>query len=309
MRTRRLGKDGPHVPVICFGALPIGGLMGSVPEDQAVSAVHAAIDVGMTFIDTAEAYRTSEGIVGRAIEGRRHQVFLATKVSGEDHSAEHIDRAVENSLRALGTDYIDLYQIHHPQPQWPIEQTMEHLVRLRDRGKVRHLGISNFSAEQTLEALQYGPIESSQPRYNMLFREAEESVLPCCLENGVGVISHSVLAKGLLSGRYVTVHDFASDDQRSRIGVFRGGTFETATRVAQRLSQWARDHGRDLVQLAIAWTLAHPAVTSAIVGAKTQDQVLHVARAADWELSQGDRHEIGDILGGFNLIDWDRQSE
>ena len=304
MRTRRLGKDGPDVPVICFGALPIGGLMGSVPEDQSVSAVQAAIDVGMTFIDTAEAYRTSEAIVGRAIKGRRHQVFLATKLSG-DHSPEHIDRAVENSLRALGTDYIDLYQLHNPQPQWPIERTMAHLVRLKDIGKVRHIGISNFSAAQTQEALQYGPIHSSQPRYNMLFREAEESVLPCCLEKGIGVIPHSVLAKGLLSGRYGTVHNFASDDQRGRMGVFRGETFERATRVAQRLSHWASGQGRDLVQLAIAWTLAHPAVTSAIVGAKTPDQVLHAARAADWELTQRDLHEIGDILGGFNLVEWD----
>ena len=307
MRTRKLGKDGPDVPVICFGALPVGGLMGSVPDDQAVSAIQAAIDVGMNFIDTAEGYRTSEGIIGRAIKGRRQQVFLATKVSG-DQSPEHIDLAVENSLMALGTNYIDLYQLHNPQPQWPIDQTMAHLVRLRDSGKLRYIGISNFSAEQTLEALQYGPIHSSQPRYNMLFREAEESVLPRCLEKGIGVIPHSVLAKGLLSGRYGTVHDFASDDQRDRMGVFRGGTFERGTRVAQRLSRWASDQGRDLVQLAIAWTLTHPAVTSAIVGAKSPDQVLHNARAADWELTQRDLHEIGDILGGFNLLDWDRQS-
>ena len=306
MRTRRLGKDGPDVPVICFGALPIGGLMGSVPEEQAVSAVHAALDVGMTFIDTAEPYLTSEGIIGRAIKGRRHQVFLATNVSG-DHSPENIDRAVENSLSALGTDYIDLYQLHHPQPQWPIEQTMAHLVRLRESGKIRHIGISNFSAEQTLEALQYGPIHSSQPRYNMLFREAEESVLPYCLERGIGVIPHSVLAKGLLSGRYGIVPDFVSDDQRSRLGVFRGETFERVTRVAQGLSQWAKDHGRNLVQLAIAWTLANPAVTSAIVGAKGPDQVFHSSQSAAWELTQGDLREIGSILGGFNLRDWERQ--
>ena len=117
MRTRKLGRDGPNVPVVCLGALPLGGLMGSVSEEQAVATVHAAIDAGMTFIDTAEAYRTSETIVGKALKGKRQRVFLATKVS-RDYSPKHIDQAVESSLRALDTDYIDLYQLHKPMPQW-----------------------------------------------------------------------------------------------------------------------------------------------------------------------------------------------
>ena len=307
MRTRKLGRDGPNVPVVCLGALPLGGLMGSVPEEQAVATVHAAIDAGMTFIDTAEAYRTSETIVGKALKGKRQRVFLATKVS-RDYSPEHIDQAVESSLRALDTDYIDLYQLHRPMPQWPIEQTMVHLVRLRDDGKIRYIGISNFSAEETRDALRYGAIHSSQPRYNMLFRDAEESVLPCCLEEGIGVIPHSVLAKGMLSLRYASGHRFASDDQRSGFAVFGGDTYERASQIAGRLGRWAGDHGRDLVQLAIAWTLAHPAVTSPIVGAKTPQQVRHNALAADWDLTPGDLEEIADILGGFNLTDWERQS-
>ena len=186
METRQLGPDGPHVPIICFGALPIGGIMGGVPEEQSIAAVQAAIDAGMTFIDTAEAYRESESLIGKAIKGRRHELFLATKLSRHNHSSEHIDQAIENSLKALGTDYIDLYQIHHPpQPQWPIEGTMEHLLQLRDSGKIRYIGVCNFSAEQTVEALKYGPIHSSQPLYSMLYREAESSVLPCAWRTGL----------------------------------------------------------------------------------------------------------------------------
>ena len=300
METRALGKNGPQVPVICFGGWPLGGGLGAVPEEQAVATVRASLDAGMTFLDTAESYRTSESLVGKAIQGRRQEVYLATKLSG-DHSPEHMAHAIENSLKALGTDYIDLYQLHSPQPQWPIEQTMAGLVRLREAGKIRHIGISNFSAEQTVEALKYGPIHSSQPRYSMLFREAEDSVLPCCLENGVGVIAHSVLAKGLLTGRYRPGHRFPADDQRGSTSNFSGEAFSRIFEVTERLKGWAADHGRDLVQLAIAWAIASPAVTSAIVGAKTPEQVRHNAKAADWRLSQKDLGEIDEIQGDLRL--------
>lgn len=302
MQTRQLGKDGPEVSAICFGAWPIGGGLGAIPEEQGIATVKAAVEVGMTFIDTAESYQTSESVLGKALKGLRDKVFLATKLSGE-HSEEHMNRAVENSLRALGTDYIDLYQLHSPQPQWPIEDTMAGLLRLREQGKIRYIGISNFSAEQTLEALKYGPVHSSQPRYNMIWREAEDSVLSCCLENGVGVIPHSVLAKGLLGGKHLPGHRFAPDDERKRFNFFQGQTFEMIHRVTEKLSVWAQEHGRDIVQLAIAWTLAHPAVSSPIVGAKSPEQVYHNARAADWSLSANDLEEIDEIMSGLS-VDW-----
>ncbi len=300
METRTLGKDGPEVPIICFGAWPIGGGMGSVPESQAVAAVQTAVDAGMTFIDTAESYRTSESLIGKALRGRRHEVFLATKLSG-DHSPDHLASAIENSLRALETDHVDLYQLHGPRPETPIEETMEHLLRLRDSGKIRYIGLSNFSAEQTREALRYGPVHSSQPRYNMLYRGAEDSVLPCCLDNGVGVIPHSVLAKGLLTGRYRPDHQFAEDDERRGRSGFSDEIGRVAFEVTERLKAWAADSGRDLVQLAIAWTLAHPAVTSSIVGAKSPEQVLHNAGAASWRLSDSDLSEIDAIQGDLRV--------
>ena len=298
MQTRNLGRIGPQVPVVCFGAWPIGGGMGLVSEDQAVKTVHAAIDAGMTFIDTAESYRTSEAIIGKAIAGKRNQVFLATKLSGNDHSGEHMGRAIQNSMRALGTDYIDLYQLHSPQKDWPIQETMEHLMSFRENGAIRYIGVSNFSAEQTLEASRFGQIYSSQPRYNMLSREASDSTLPACLEQGIGVTPHSVLAKGMLSGRYAPGHQFTLYDERHMFESFQGEAYERLWRTIERLRDWASDHGQDLVQLAIAWVLANPAVTSAIVGAKTPEQVQHNAAAADWTLTESDLKEIDSIFEG-----------
>ena len=239
METRELGKNGPHVPILCFGGAPIGGEIGAVAEDQAIATVRAALDIGMTFIDTSDNYRTSESRIGRALRGRRREeLFLATKLS-DDHSPARISWAVENSLKALGTDYIDLYQLHEPQALWPIEQTMEQLLRLRDAGKIRHIGVSNFSAGETLEALKHGPILSSQPLYNMLFRDAEESVLPCCIENGIGVLAYSVLGQGLLTGHYRPGHRFPPEDERNTYSVFKGESFKRTFEVTERLKEWA----------------------------------------------------------------------
>lgn len=311
MRTRQLGKYGPQVPVICFGALPLGGGMGAVPEKQAIETTHAALDCGITFIDTAEAYRTSESVLGKALKGRRHQVVIATKLSGElrerhlisDHSMEHMNRAIENSLRALQTDYIDLYQLHFPDLAHPIEQTLDGLLRLKEAGKIRYIGVSNFSPEETAAALKVAHLDSSQPRYNMLNRQSEGGVLPFCRENGIGVIVHTPLAKGLLTGKYKPGHEFAPDDERSSPGrqAYRGEGLARTLQVIDRLKEWAEARGRSLAQLAIAWTLAHPAVTSSIVGAKSPEQVRENAVAGEWSLAPEELEEIDAIQGGFML--------
>jgi aryl-alcohol dehydrogenase-like predicted oxidoreductase len=274
--------------------------MGVIPDEQAISAIHAALDCGMTFIDTAEGYRTSESVLGKALRGRHDEVFLATKLSG-DHSPEYMAEAIDNSLVSLGTDHVDLYQLHSPKPRWPIEETMAELLKLRDQGKIRYIGVSNFSGDQHREAARHGPISSSQPRYNMLFRGAEDDVLPACLELGIGVIAHSPLAKGILTGKYKPGHQFPDDDERSDHFVFREGRADRAWEVVPALQAWAADHGRDLVQLAIAWTLAHPSMASCIAGAKTAEQVLHNASAADWRLGESEMKELAEILAPVNL--------
>ena len=230
MRTRQLGKDGPEVPVICFGTWPLGGAFGAIEYDQAVNTLRAGIDAGLTFLDTAESYFDSQAKIGEAIEGRRDEVFLATKVSGSDHSAEHIESALSESLRLLRTDYIDLYQIHSPQPQWPIEDTVGELMKHRDAGKIRYIGVSNFSADQTREAARHGLIHSSQPRYSILFRDSEEEILPTCRELGIGAIVYSVMAKGLLASKYKPGHEFPPDDERHNWPHFKGGTVRTHLR-------------------------------------------------------------------------------
>ena len=180
MEKRQLGKDGDHVSVIGFGAWPIGGAMGAVDEEAAIATVHAVLDHGITLIDTAQSYRTSEAIIGKALkDGRRAQVFLATKVS-HDYSPGAIRRAMENSLRALQTDHVDLYQIHGWSPQYPVDESMEMMEKLRQEGKTRYIGVSNFNVEQMKLAAQTAPFHSLQPRYNLLDREIEAEILPHC---------------------------------------------------------------------------------------------------------------------------------
>lgn len=299
LATRQLGKGGPHVPVICFGAWPLGGGMGAVEERQGIETVHAAIDAGVTFIDTAEMYRTSESTLGKALKGKRDQVFLASKLSGE-HSKKHIHEAVEASLRQLGTDRLDLYQVHSPKPQWPIEETMAELVKLQEQGKLVHLGVSNFNAAQTAEAARSSRIQSSQPHYSMIFRKAETDPLPYCLESGIGVMVYSPIGRGLLTGKYRADFKFNSDDTRASHPSLTPEVRKAAATICDRLEPFAKDHGYTLAQLAVAWTLANPAVTSAICGAKTPQQAVENARAGEWRLSAADMGYIAGQIEGLS---------
>jgi aryl-alcohol dehydrogenase-like predicted oxidoreductase len=273
--------------------------MGAIEEKQAIRTVHAALDAGTNFIDTAEGYFTSESMLGKALVGRRDRVVLATKLSGEQ-SRQHIRAAVENSLRQLRTDYIDLYQIHHPNPRWPLADTMAEFVKLQDEGKVRYLGVSNFGVEQTAEAAAYGPIASSQPHYSMLFRTVEKELLPYCLEHEIGVMAYAVIARGLLSGKYPASHLFADDDRRAINPGLTRAVREAAVEICRRLTPWARNHGYTMAQLAIAWTLANPAVTSAICGAKTPAQAIENCEAGRWHLSEQDMAEIEKQIKGLS---------
>ncbi len=273
--------------------------MGKVEEQAAIQTVHAAIDAGVTFIDTAEMYMSSESTLGKALKGKRDSVFLASKLSG-DHSREHIREAIENSLSQLATDHLDLYQIHSPKPQWPIAETMAELVKLQDEGKIRYLGVSNFKSDATAEAMQFGHIQSSQPHFSMLFRAAETDPLPFCLENGIGVMVYSPIGRGLLTGKYGSEHRFSSDDSRSTHPSLTEEVRNSAAEISRRLTPFARDNGYTMAQLAIAWTLANPAVTSAICGAKTPDQAIENARAGQWQLSDSELAEIEEQIKGLS---------
>ena len=296
MEYRQLGKDGPQIPVIGLGAWPIGGGMGVVDERNAVDTIHASIDHGITLIDTAQYYRTSESIIGRALEnGWRDRCFIATKVSGK-YSRADIRTAIENSLRALKVDAVDLYQIHSWNPQYPFEDSMDEMDKLRQEGKVRFLGVSNYNAEQMRRALQTARFESSQPRYNLFDREIEAEDIPFCEREGIGILGHSPLAKGLLGGKYTPDTIFPPDDERSTFPRFQGQTFARFLNVADRLKQVAADKGLTLVQLAIAWQLRLPAITCVLVGAKSAQQVVEYTGAVGVTFTPEELERIETIL-------------
>ena len=297
MRKRQLGKDGTEVSVIGLGAWPIGGGMGPIDEAIGIATVRSAIDSGITLLDTAQAYRTSESTLGKALkDGYRDRCFLATKVSG-DYSPNGIRSAMDNSLMALGVDHVDLYQIHSwRNDQFPIEATMETMARLRKEGKTRHIGVSNFNAEQMETAYGISPFHSSQPRYNLVDRKIEVEDLPYCEQKGIGNLAHSPLGKGLLTGRYSAGHVFPNEDERSAMPRFQGDRFAKYCALTARLSEVAADLNLTIVQLAIAWCLRQAAVSTVLVGAKTPEQVSDYLPAADADLDEFTLERIDTIL-------------
>lgn len=296
MNQRQLGKNGPDVPVIGLGAWPIGGGMGDLDERACIATVRAAIDNGITLLDTAQAYRTSEATLGRALkDGYRERCFLATKVS-RHYSRKDIDRAIENSLRALEVDCVDLYQIHSWNAQYPIEESMEAMARLQEQGKTRFIGVSNFNAAQLQQAYDIAPFHANQPRYNMFDRAIEAEDLGFCNRTGIGILAHSPLGKGLLTGKYTPDHIFAQGDERARSPRFQGELFAQYLAVANRLQAVAADKNITLVQLAIAWLLRREEVTCVLVGAKNPDQVKEHVGAADVAFSNEELERIENIL-------------
>ncbi len=297
MEYRQLGKDGPRVSILGLGAWPLGGGMGQVDEGTAIDTVRAAIDNGITLVDTAQAYRSSEATLGKALKGGyRERCFLATKVSG-DYSRAGILSAIDDSLRALDVDAVDLYQIHSPDVRYPIQESMETMAELQAAGKARYLGVSNFSAEEMREALQTARFHANQPRYNLFDREIEREDIPFCEQHGIGLLAHSPLAKGLLTGKYSPGHRFPDDDERARMPRFQGDTFTNYLDVAKGLEAVAHDKGISLMQLAVAWLLRLPAVTCVLVGAKSPAQVEEHLGAVGVSFSDDELRHIDDILG------------
>lgn len=296
MLHRHLGTDGPEIPVIGLGAWPIGGGMGELDEDQNIDTIRTAIDNGITLLDTAQAYRTSESTLGRALkDGYRERCFLASKVSGK-YAPQDIETAIENSLRSLNTDYIDLYQIHSWNAKYPIEDTMTTMAKLQEQGKIRFIGVSNFNAQQMDTAYKIAPFHSSQPRYNMFDRHIEIEDLAYCAQTGIGILAHSPLAKGLLTGKYTPDYQFPEDDERSQFPRFQGDLFAQYLAVTDQLKSIAHDKNCTMVQLAIAWILRRPEITCVLVGAKNTEQVKGHLPAADITFTDDELKHIDTIL-------------
>ena len=296
MQLRQMGRDGPHISSIGLGAWPIGGGMGPVDEKEAIDTIRAAIDSGITFLDTAQAYRTSEDTLGKALrDGYRQRCFLATKVSGQ-YARQDIYQAMDQSLQALGVDHVDLYQIHSWNPQYPVAESIEAMLDLQRAGKTRYIGVSNYNAAQMGEALQTGFFHSNQPRYNLFDRQIEREDLPFCKQQGIGLLAHSPLAKGLLTDKYRPNHLFSSNDERSGFPRFQGQLFERYITCADELARLGADKGLSLVQLAIAWVLRHASVSCVLVGAKNKTQVQEHLGALSVEFSVEELKRIDEIV-------------
>lgn len=296
MEYRTLGKDGPQVSAIGFGAWPIGGGMGTITKDQAERTVRTALDEGITLIDTAQAYRDSETFLGSALAGvPRERYLMATKASF-DFSPEGIRSAIETSLKSLRTDVIDIYQLHAYKE--PLAPSIETLVHLRNEGKIRYFGVSNYNFAQIKETGLPEGLVSNQVEYNLFARAIEDDLIPREADAGVSIMAHSPLDKGTLTGKYDESTRFSDDDERLNKPQFQGDEFRRRIAIARRLANIASELNISLVQLAVAWTLRHPDVATTLVGAKSPEQVREHAAVNPGLMTSDVLDRIENILKG-----------
>jgi len=304
MRYRTLGQTGITVSTVAMGCWAIVGDSTWGPQDEAESlaTIQAALDAGVNFFDTAEAYGDgySESLLGRALAGRRHEAVIATKVSPSYLSQDEVRRHCERSLQRLGTDYVDLYQIHWPSRSVPLAETMEALDTLRQQGKVRAIGVSNFGLQDLSDLLAVGRCETNQLPYSLLSRAIEYAIQQKCIGAGIGILCYSPLAQGLLTGKFSSPDEvpegrartrhFSKERPQTRHGE-AGCEAETfaALEEIHRLS--ARVHA-PMATLALAWLLHQSGVTTVIAGARHPDQIVQAAHAADLQLSHETMAEL-----------------
>jgi methylglyoxal reductase len=306
--TRNIGSSGIRASAVGLGTWAIGGWMwGGTDEKQSIAAIEAAIDEGITLIDTAPAYGQglSEEIVGKAIKGKRDQVVLATKCGLVWHTTkgnhffdyegrpvhrylgtESIIYEIEQSLKRLGTEYIDHYITHWQDPTTPISETMETLESLKSQGKIRSIGASNVSSEDLAAYVAAGRLDAVQEEYSMVKRDIETTLLSLCSRHGVSTLSYSSLALGLLSGRIGPDRTFEGDDQRKNNPRFSIANREKVARLMREIGPIARGHGASNAQVVIAWTIQQPGITFALCGARSPDQARENANAGRIRLSQ-----------------------
>ena len=300
MRYRKLGKSGIEVSVIGMGTWAIGGdAYGKTDDKQSIEAIHAAVDGGVNLIDTAYVYGSghSEQVVGQALKGLdRSKIVVATKCGNwraadgsyyRDGSPAALRRGLENSLTFMGIDYIDLLQFHWPDPNTPIAESFTELNKMVQEGKVRAIGVSNFSCEQMDEAAKVCEICTLQPPYSLLDRAFEDVLQDYCIDHNMGVLSYGSIGAGVLSGKYTSRPTFPEGDTRNRFYAkfFTDEAWPKTAALVDVLREIAAARGVPTVHAAINWVLAQRGVTTALVGAKTAEQAAMNAAAGDWEMT------------------------
>ncbi|HEY4386602.1 MAG TPA: aldo/keto reductase [Ktedonobacteraceae bacterium] len=313
MKTRQLGKTDMDITVIGFGAWAIGGGnweygWGAQDDQESIATIKRALDMGINWIDTAAVYGLghSEEVVAKAIKGRERP-YIFTKCSmiwddkreiGHSLKAASIKREVEASLKRLNIETIDLYQIHWPNPDPEIEEGWSALAQLKKEGKVRAIGVSNFSVEQMKRAEKIAPIDSLQPPYSLVKPEVDKEILPYCLQHNIGVIVYSPMYSGLLTGAMTRerVQNMPADDWRKNDGEFQEPRLSRNLELAKLLGEIGFPHNLTAGQVAIAWTLKNPAVTAAIVGARQPRQIDEIVGAAEFRLEDLELEQINNFV-------------
>lgn len=314
MRTRQLGNTDLEITTLGLGTWAIGGGnwqfgWGPQDDDASIATIHRALDLGINWIDTAAVYGLghSEEIVAKALQGRSPRPYVFTKGSrvwndkGEitgSLKGQSLRHEVENSLRRLQTDVIDLYQLHWPDPEEDIEEAWRTLAKLQKEGKLRYIGVSNFNVQQMRRAQKIAPIASLQPPYSLVHPEVEKEILPYCQEQDIGVIVYSPMMSGLLTGSMSAerVANMPEDDWRKGDPDFQEPRLSRNIQLANLLQEIGYPHGRSTGEVAIAWVLHNPAVTGAIVGGRTPKQIDEVIGAAEFRLSESELAQIEKFL-------------
>jgi len=297
MEHRRLGKSELNVSAIGLGTWAIGGkFWGHTDESAAIAAIQKAIDSGINLIDTAPIYGDghSEEMVGKAVKGRRHQVIIATKCGVRlkeamlinDLTPKSLRKEVEVSLKLLGTDVIDLYQCHWPDPNTPIEDTMAEMAKMKTEGKIRAIGVSNFDAALLKKAQKVAQLASNQVQYSLLNRDIEKELIPFCREQDIGILTYGPMGGGILSGKYKQKPKFEEGDARSFFyNFYQEPQWTKVQALLKEMEKIAARHGKPIAHVAINWVRQQPGITSALVGARSPQQAEANADAGSWQLS------------------------
>ena len=324
MKMKRIARMKEALSAVGFGCWAIGGDWNNTTDQASIEAVQRAVDLGVNFFDVAPVYGFghAEEILGKALKGRRNKVLIASKCGlvwdqhrniRNDLTAKNVRREIDDSLRRLQTEYIDLYQLHWPDPQTPIAETMEALNAIKEAGKIRYIGVSNFSVNLTRQSMEVGTVVSHQGLYNLLERNAESyhripliyraerEILPFCQKQGMAFLPYSPLFQGLLTGTFQASGNFDDADMRANNPKLTGDGFQVYFEMTEHLKRFAREIGKPLVQIAINWLIRQEAVTSVLCGAQNRQHVEENVASIKWELTEEMVRRIEEILTPYHV--------